>query len=192
MPRCVFPGTGKRADMVFWGTMESPQHGVTPTREPCTAALSLAYHLTGNAGFAARAIGQAARKLRVARRSLRGGREHADMGSAICSVAAGHGRNWGWGAVTGCYGPLTLGTRLEQSSVVPAVRVRSGGGGEGMPDSVSCLTTPSAMGDGRVIIQNGGDDGASVICEAEGAPAQRIDLVPGETVELGLPPGTQA
>ena len=52
----------------------------------------------------------AATRLNIARRVLRGGREHADMGGAVCSVAAGHGRNWGQGAVTACYGPLLLGT----------------------------------------------------------------------------------
>ena len=39
---------------------------------------------------------------------LRGGREHADMGGAICSVAAGHGRNWGHGAVPGLLCPAIV------------------------------------------------------------------------------------
>jgi nitrite reductase/ring-hydroxylating ferredoxin subunit len=85
-------GVGRRKDMIHWA--EWHEDGTTrPTREPCTAALTLAYRMTGDAGHAARALDTAARKLAMARRVLRGGREHADMGGAVCSVAAGHGRN---------------------------------------------------------------------------------------------------
>ncbi len=41
-------------------------------------------------------------------------------------MAAGHGRNWGCGAVTGCYGPLLLGTREVQGALAPAVEVCDG------------------------------------------------------------------
>ena len=76
--------------------------------------------------MARRALGAAAAKFAMARRVLRGGREHADMGGAICSVAAGHGRNWGCGAVTGCYGTLLMGTREIQGAVVPLVEWAAG------------------------------------------------------------------
>ena len=116
------PGVGRRKDMIHWA--EWHEDGSTrPTRAPCTAALTLAYRMTGNADYAARALDTAARKLVMARRVLRGGREHADMGGAICSVAAGHGRNWGAGAVTGCYGPLLLGTRDRMSALTPRIEL---------------------------------------------------------------------
>ena len=116
------PGVGRRKDMIHWA--EWHEDGSTrPTRAPCTAALTLAYRITGNADYAARALDTAARKLVMARRVLRGGREHADMGGAICSVAAGHGRNWGAGAVTGCYGPLLLGTRDRMGAPTPRIQL---------------------------------------------------------------------
>ena len=123
IPRMVFPGVGKRADMVHWGVLADGMDRLAPTREPCTATLTLAYQITGDVSFASRALRQASRKLRLARRVLRGGREHADMGGAVCSVAAGHGRNWGSGAVTGCYGPLLLGARERLGAVKPAVGI---------------------------------------------------------------------
>ena len=116
------PGVGRRKDMIHWA--EWHEDGSTrPTRAPCTAALTLAYRMTGNADYAARALDTAARKLAMARRVLRGGREHADMGGAVCSVAAGHGRNWGAGAVTGCYGALLLGACDRMNALTPRIEL---------------------------------------------------------------------
>ena len=116
------PGVGRRNDMIHWAEWHD-DGSTSPSREPSTAALTLAYQVTGDAGYAARALDTAARKLAMARRVLRGGREHADMGGAVCSVAAGHGRNWGTGAVTGCYGPLLLGTRDRMGAVTPRIEL---------------------------------------------------------------------
>ena len=119
------PGVGKRADMAYWGEW-SDDGSVKPIQEPSTATLTLAYQVTGELTYAMRALRSAATRLSIARRVLRGGREHADMGGAVCSVAAGHGRNWGQGAVTGCYGPLLLGTREVQSEVTQLLEVQHG------------------------------------------------------------------
>ena len=120
--RRVVAGVGRRKDMIHWA--ECHEDGSTrPMREPCTAALTLAYRMTGDAVYAARALDTAGRKLAMARRVLRGGREHADMGGAVCSVAAGHGRNWGAGAVTGCYGPLLLGTCDRMGALTPRIEL---------------------------------------------------------------------
>merc|ERR1711964_335319 len=86
-------------------------------QEPSPATFTLAFQVTGNPLYAERALKNASTRLMMARRVLRGGREHADMGGAICSVAAGHGRNWGTGSVTGCYGPLILGLKQIQSQM---------------------------------------------------------------------------
>ena len=150
------PGVGKRNDMIYWGEW-SDDGSVRPLREPCTGTLALAYQLSGDVTFAQRAFKGAATKFAMARRVLRGGREHTDMGGAICSVAAGHGRNWGYGAVTGCYGPLLLGAREVQSKVTPLIEVRDGSGRGAIPEEVVSLVRPPVAGDGDVVFYNGGE-----------------------------------
>ena len=154
-------GVGKRTDMIYWGEF-SEEGSVAPLKEPSTAALTLAYQLTGDAAHARRAFRGAAAKLSMARRVLRGGREHADMGGAICSVAAGHGRNWGTGAVTGCYGPLVLGTREIRSQLSPLIEVRDRAGLRRVPDEVLSLVRPPVGGAGEVTLYNGSDDQVSL------------------------------
>ena len=146
------PGVGKRNDMIYWGEW-SEDGSVVPLREPCTATLTLAYQLTGEEEHVRRAFATAATKLTMARRVLRGGREHADMGGGICSVAAGHGRNWGQGAVTGCYGPLLLGTRELLGAVTPLIEIRDGR----IPEDLLPLVRPPTGGNGAVLFYNGGD-----------------------------------
>ncbi len=150
------PGVGRRSDMAYWGEW-SDDGSVRPIREPSTAALTLAYQVTGNPEFAMRAFRSAATRLMMARCVLRGGREHADMGGAVCSVAAGHGRNWGQGVVTACYGPLLLGTREVQSEVVPTLEVRGEGGERCLPQTLLSLIHPLVDGQGDVVFYNGGD-----------------------------------
>jgi len=150
------PGVGKRSDMIYWGEW-SDDGSVRPICEPSTAALTLAYQMTGELRFAKRALKSAAIRLMMARRVLRGGREHADMGGAICSVAAGHGRNWGQGAVTGCYGPLLLGTREILSNVIPTIEVRDAEGKARLPEEILSLVRPPIKGPGEVLFFNGGE-----------------------------------
>ena len=183
IPRVVYPGVGKRGDMVHWGVIADGMCRTTLTREPSTAALTLAYQTTGDVSFAFRALSQASRKLEVARRVLRGGREHADMGGAICSVAAGHGRNWGWGAVTGCYGPLLLGTYERLSAVLPAVEIRQAEGEEGLPEQVLSLVIPPGPVEGDLRLYNGGD--------TEVALAWRPRDRDGAWREVALAPGVE-
>ena len=151
------PGVGKRADMAYWGEW-SDNGSVKPIQEPSTATLTLGYQVTGEIGYAMRALRNAATRLNIARRVLRGGREHADMGGAVCSVAAGHGRNWGQGAVTACYGPLLLGTREVQSEVAQLLEVQHGDSHSHPPTLLSLVrpllgTEKSA----EVVFYNGGD-----------------------------------
>ena len=152
------PGVGKRADMAYWGEWFD-DGSVKPIREPSTATLTLAYQVTGDVTYAMRALQGAGTRLGMARRVLRGGREHADMGGAVCSVAAGHGRNWGQGAVTACYGPLLLGTREVQGEVTQLLEVQHGNG-KGHPSQLFSLVRPilgSQDGGTEVVFYNGGD-----------------------------------
>ena len=52
----------------------------------------------------------AAKKIKIASSLLRSGFEHSDSGKHLSSVISGHGRNWGVGAVTGCYSKLIVGS----------------------------------------------------------------------------------
>lgn len=180
-------GVGKRNDMVYWGLWSdgmSPAVSsnnisgncsawiakskplvagaelgfqIEPIQEPSTATLTLAYQMTGKLDFVRRALKSAATKLMMARRVLRGGREHSDMGGAICSVAAGHGRNWGQGAVTGCYGPLLLGTREIQSRVTPMIEVKDDAGEIRLPEGILSLVSPPMKSNGEVVFFNGSE-----------------------------------
>ncbi|MBD3180783.1 hypothetical protein GF312_00725 [Candidatus Poribacteria bacterium] len=145
------PGVGRRNDMIYWGEW-SDDGSVKPIKEPSTAALTLAYQMTGDVDYAARAFRTAATRLMMARRVLRGGREHSDMGGAVCSVAAGHGRNWGQGAVTGCYGPLILGTREIQSKLTPLLEIKQED--RAVPEDVMPLVRPGAGDDNSVLFHN--------------------------------------
>ena len=176
----VVPGVGKRMDMTYWGVWQK-DGAAAQTQEPSTSALSLAYHLTGDLDYARRAFKQAERKLSMARRVLRGGREHADMGGGVCSTAAGHGRNWGWGAVTGCYGPLMLGTREINGAVNPAVRIEADGQ-MNLPEDVLTLVRPDNKGQAEVVIYNGGSNAHQLIVHAE--TAQSVAVEAGQVAEL--------
>ena len=151
-------GVGKRSDMAYWGEW-SDDGSVKPIREPSTATLTLAYQITGEVSYAVRALQNAAKRLNMAHRVLRGGREHADMGGAVCSVAAGHGRNWGQGAVTACYGPLLLGTREILGKVVPLINIKTNDGKCHNPSALLTLVRPLIGEDNsvEVIFYNSSD-----------------------------------
>ena len=171
------PGVGRRNDMIHWAEWHA-DGSTTPTREPSTAALTLAYQVTGDAGYAARALDTAARKLAMARRVLRGGREHADMGGAVCSVAAGHGRNWGTGAVTGCYGPLLLGTCDRMGAVTPRID---------LSDRPAGLL--SLVSDDTVLLYNGSANAIACRWRPAGAGQwQDLRLAGGTAATASLPP----
>ena len=174
------PGVGKRHDMIYWGRW-AEDGSVQPSHEPSTAAWALGYQVTGERAMARRALGAAAAKFAMARRVLRGGREHADMGGAICSVAAGHGRNWGCGAVTGCYGPLLMGTREVQGAVVPLVEWAD------LPEQILALLRPPVAGPGEVLFYNGSAERQTLGWRVAGTSDwQRIALASGEAREYPL------
>ncbi len=152
------PGVGKRADMAYWGEW-SEDGSVKPIQEPSTATLTLAYQLTGEVAYAVRALQNASTRLKMARRVLRGGREHADMGGAVCSVAAGHGRNWGQGAVTACYGPLRLGTREILGKVSPLINIKNASGNNQIPSTLLSIVRPivGTENTAEVVFYNSGD-----------------------------------
>ena len=118
------PGIGNRKDMIYWQSFNK-DGTIKLSTEPSTSFFTLIYQITGNIEYANRALTMAARKLKIACSVLRSGYEHADMGCAVCSVASGHGRNWGIGSVTGCYSPLILGTSESFGSLKPIIELKS-------------------------------------------------------------------
>ncbi len=179
-------GPGKRSDMLYWGEW-AEDGSATPSMQPSTAALTLAYQLTGDLDYAHRALDLAARKFGMARRVLRGGREHADMGGAICSIAAGHGRNWGAGAVTGCYGPLLLGARDAFGEVRPAVRFSDHEAAPGLPQQILSLVRPVIGGvDGELLLYNGSGDECCLNWWHNGAEPTELLLAAHTTKRLPL------
>jgi len=184
--RRVARGVGRRNDMIHWGRTRD-DGAISPADDPCAATLALAYQLTGDTSYAERAFGQARTKLMMARRVLRGGREHADMGGAVCSVAAGHGRNWGIGAVTGCYGQLSLGTREAMGRVAPSIDVADSDGAARIPESVLSLVRPSTCGGGQAQFHNAGDAATEFAWRPSGDDEWRpAHLQPGETKNVLL------
>ena len=101
------------------------------------------------------------------------------MGGAICSVTAGHGRNWGIGAVTGCYGPLVLGTREIRSQLSPLIEVRDGSGKGRVPEEVLSLVRPTVGSGGELVLYNGS--------EAE----VRLSWRPATGKATGVPAGSE-
>ena len=101
------------------------------------------------------------------------------MGSAICSTAAGHGRNWGIGAVTGCYGPLLLGTREVKGKVTPLLEVKHEGG-DGLSDGVMALV----QSDTRARFYNGGKSLETFFWRWENGDWKELTLNAGEGCEV--------
>ena len=82
----------------------------TSCADNISSIISLLYNITGKIEYAERAFRTAAKKIKIASSILRLGSEHSDSGKHFSSIVSGHGRNWGIGAVTGCYTKLTVGS----------------------------------------------------------------------------------
>ena len=106
--RIRFKEIGNRKDMIYWHYIDELK--ISYYDEPPSSFFTLAYNVTGNLDYALRGLQHASRKLRIASSLLRLGYEHSDSGKLLSSIISGHGRNWGVGAVTGCYSPLLAGT----------------------------------------------------------------------------------
>jgi hypothetical protein len=142
--------------------------------------LTLAFQVTGDLGYARRALKGAAARLAIARRGLRSGREHADMGSAICAVAAGHGRNWGQGAVTGCYGPLLLDLREHLGQLHAGIEVRHADGAPGLPVGVLSLVRPRVGGGAELWLYNAAEAEIGCAWRPAGGAWREVRLAAGD------------
>jgi len=180
---------GYRWDMAQWGEYSEGGY-VKPIQEPSTSALTLAYQMTGNIEYAARALRSASTKLAMGREVLRGGREHADMGGAICTISSGHGRNWGIGPVTGCYGPLLLGTHDLMGRVEPMLEVRDDAGQTCVPENLLPLVRSDLNAFHEVVFYNGGASPLSFswrFTSERGVYSEDAGLASGEMRRIEIP-----
>ena len=173
---------GHRFDQVRWGRADASGRACEVT-EPSPAAWSLAYQITGDTSYAARAMDQAAGRLRLAAASLRDGRDHGCAGRSAGAVASGHGRADRYGDVNTVFGPLALGSLRLFSAEQPLVIYETG-----LPEQITTLVrfgpTPS------VAWRNSGDDAARFAWRdgSKGAAGsqQVVALAPGEMREAKL------
>ena len=135
--RGPIPGIGKRSDMVRWGYREE-DGSLVPEDAPSPSALMLGYQITGSTDFADRALTMAAGRLRLARQSLRDGRRHGCSARSIGAVASGHGRDSGYGNVTGCFYALAHGAVKHVGHERPALSLTDGDAG--LPAEAAALT----------------------------------------------------
>jgi len=136
---------GNRKDMIYWYYLDDlkPSH----YDEPSSSFFTLAYNVTGNLDYAIRALHHSSRKLKIASSLLRLGYEHSDSGKLLSSIISGHGRNWGVGAVTGCYSPLLVGTDENLGNYNYVLKFQS----ETLPRG--CLPLIRQMSDNKIEIK---------------------------------------
>ena len=99
----------------------------------------LGWQITGDDGLAAPSLKMVADRITLARTSLRDGRSHGCVGSTIGAVASGHGRDGGYGNITGAFLPLAGGILRDLCQGRPSVRFRRPDGTPHLPDEVASL-----------------------------------------------------
>jgi len=129
-------GIGKRSDMIRWAYRDESGR-ILPEDSPSPAALMLGYQISGDEAFAAWALEMAAGRLSLGRR-LRDGRRHGCGGRSVSAIASGHGRDSGYGNITGSLYPLAHGAVKYLGHERPAVAL--GESDRGLPVDSAALT----------------------------------------------------
>ncbi len=176
-------GIGKRQDMVRWAYRDdagalSPEASLSPP------ALALGWQLTGDESYAEAALGLVAGRLGLARASLRDGRDHGCAGPSIGAVASGHGRDGGYGNVTGALLPLACGATRSLAQELPLVRFRDATGESGLPEQIASLVRAQPDGTAQVRLCNDADLAQTVGVVIGETPWQQLQLAAGETAEV--------
>jgi len=134
--------------------------------------------------LATRALEMVAQRMALARRALRDGRSHGCAGGTIGAVASGHGRDGGYGNVTGALFPLAAGMLRDLAQERPTVRFRRADGAEHLPDGVASLVRLLPEGEAEVSLHNGGEQPVTLEVAGPAGQWERVDLGAGETGEL--------
>ena len=128
---------GRRRDEVRWGYrtdgMIAEETGLS------SAARMLAYQITGEERYAAQALGMARDRMRLARISLKDGRDHGCGGNTISSVASGHGRAAGVGTAVATLAPSALGAFRFCEGERVRMRFFHADGEIGLPEGMAAL-----------------------------------------------------
>jgi len=159
-------GIGRRRDDLRWGYRKADGTMVEETG-PSAGSLFLAWQITGEEEYLARALGRAADRIALARRHLVDGRHHGCAGATISAVASGHGRCPGIGCVTATLYPAALGAFRFCNAESPEVRYFCNGK-LGLPEGVAAARLP---GDLRLALCNTGEAPVEVeICLEPDSP----------------------
>lgn len=179
-------GIGKRKDMVRWG-WESVTGSLRPTFALPPPSLMLAYMIEGDDLLATRALETVSTRVALAASSLRDGRDHGCAGSTIGAVASGHGRDGGYGNVTGTFFPLAGGMTRRLCQEEPLVRYRQDGLRDGLPESLAALVRALPAAGAQLHLWNDAQEPATLDVALRNTPWRTIDLPPAEIVSVELP-----
>lgn len=178
-------GIGKRRDMVRWAS-ENRMGALRPTSSPPPPTLMLAWQLLGNEELAAHALQTVGQRVALARRALRDGRRHGCAGSTTGAVASGHGRDGGYGNVTGAFLPLAAGMIRDLCQERPTVRFRDADGEPGLPEQVASLVRLRPDGAAQVRLYSDADQPLTLEVALHDGQWRQMHLLAGgvTTVEL--------
>lgn len=179
-------GIGKRNDMVRWA-WENELGALRPTSAPPPPTLMLAWQVLGDETMAASALRGVADRIALASSALRDGRHHGCAGSTVGAVASGHGRDGGYGNVTGAFFPLAAGMMRRLCQEQPRVRFRRADGEEHLPESVASLVRSLPAAGAELHLWNDADEPVSIDVALRNTPWHGVELAPGETALVELP-----
>ncbi len=178
-------GIGKRRDMVRWA-YRTPERGIALETSPPPSTLMLAYELTGDDRAAAAALDLIAVRMALARSALRDGRRHGCAGSTISAVASGHGRDGGYGNVTGGFYALACGALRYFAQERPLVRYRTPHGGDGLPEQIATLLRAPLGEACTLVMYNDGQEPLTVEVAMREGPWRHVTMQPGAIEQVRL------
>ncbi|MFW6437865.1 MAG: hypothetical protein ACOCZ7_02520 [Armatimonadota bacterium] len=179
-------GIGKRQDMVRWA-WENEMGAVRQTSALPPPTLTLAWQILGDENLAASGLRTVGDRMGLATSALRDGRMHGCAGSSIGAVASGHGRDGGYGNVTGAYFPLVAGMIRSLCQEQPRVLFRQPNGAEHLPEEVASLVRTLPTVGAEVLLFNEGEQAVTVEVAMRRVSWRSIELQPGETARIELP-----
>ncbi|MGI5818420.1 MAG: hypothetical protein ACOX9R_10050 [Armatimonadota bacterium] len=178
-------GIGKRKDMVRWA-WENELGALRPTSALPPPTLMLAWQILGDESLAESALRTVGDRVALAVSALRDGRDHGCAGSTIGAVASGHGRDGGYGNVTGAFFPLAAGMIRRLSQEEPRARFRADGE-EHLPETVASLVRTLPAAGAEVLLFNDAEQPVSLEVALRNTPWRSVELQPGAVTQVELP-----